>query len=78
MGMRIALDALAWLEDHWAAAAKIPLEDYPFGSVSAFTVASFLFSIAIILLGMTIFCLVFARLCRTGKHGQKDAGQMRA
>jgi hypothetical protein len=64
---RLVLDTLAWWEDNLAAAAKIPLEDYPFGSVSAFAVASFFFSIALMLLGVTIFCLVLVRLSRTGK-----------
>lgn len=72
IGERVTLDALAWWEDNRASAANVSWEDYPFGSVSAFTVASYFFSIALLLLGITIFCLVFAKLCRVGKQSPKD------
>ena len=70
IGGRIALDTLAWWEDNLAATAKVPWEDYPFGSVSAFTVASCFFSLALLLFGTTIFLLVFVGLCKA----QRDEG----
>jgi hypothetical protein len=67
MGGTITLNALGWWEGYLLAAEEIPIGDYPFFSAPPFEVGRYCFSAAILLLAITIFCLVFVRLSRTGK-----------
>jgi hypothetical protein len=58
MSVAITLDALAWLEDHVLLPGASESGEYPFGSISSFAVARWLFGWATILFGMTWFTLM--------------------